>query len=438
MRLRASSSRTAKLISGTLTVAIFLIVCTAPVLAQGSTPELPTISVVVTATPTVPSPTPTVSPTPTLTPTPTPTYTALQARLVLAQSYLNGGDYTKAAEIFSAVALEDRGNTEALAGLDAALKGQLSATATAAAPPPTVEATATPAPTGPTFAGTFMDKAVAFGAAALALLAAVLLLYLLAKGLRWLLGGLREIWFNRIRRPPVGLALLIGELADTTGEEGARASRGVAQALTEQLVAWNSAVQDELRSPVQADGLDRPGLAWLRALWDQVFPPRRAYRLTGVVSGKQPGPYRISLNRTDLRSNKVDASRTFESNAETPEQAFRELGMTAAFWARDPSGMEGTPGMLEMPARALGLTGAARTGAQPTPAQISNEALKLLGQVRAQVKLESVDYSIAPHVLEDVQALVEQLPAASKLRADLQSAIDDLWEQVQPGRAGRQ
>jgi hypothetical protein len=425
------------LISGIVTVAILTIVCTAPVLAQGSTPELPTISVVVTATPTAPSPTPTVSPTPTLTPTATPTFTALQARLVLARSYLNGGDFAGAAEIFSAVALEDRGNAEALAGLDAALKGQLSATATAAAPPPTVEPTPMPAPTGPTFAGTFVDKAAAFGAAALALLAAVLLLYLLALALRWLLGGLREIWFTRIRKPPVGLGLLIGELADATGEEGPRASKGVAQTLTEQLVGWNTAVQAELRSPVQMDRLDRPGLAWLRALWEQVFPPRRAYRITGVVSGKQPGPYRLSLSRADLRSNKIDASRTFESNAETPEQACRELGSTAAFWARDPSGMEGAPGLLEMPARAPGLTGAARGELQPTPTQIAGEALKRMGQVRAQVRQGGVDYPAAPHTLEEAQALVEVLPAASQLRADLQSAIDDLWRHVQPGRIGR-
>jgi hypothetical protein len=425
------------LISGLLTVAILVLVWPAPALAQSATPEVTPIVVVVTATPTVPTPTPTVTPTPTLTPTPTPTFTALQARLVLAQAYLQGGDFGKAAEIFSAVALEDRGNAEALAGLDAALQGAAAATATAAAPLPTVEATATPAPAGPTIASTFLDDVRVIGIAALVFLMAVLLLYLLAKSLRWLLCWLREIWFTRIRKPPVEPGLLIGELADATGEEGSPASRVLAQALTEQLVTWNAAVQADLWEPVQADGLDRPGLAWLRALWDQVFPPRRAYRLSGVLSGKQPGPYRLSMNRLDLRSNRVDASRTFESGAETPGQAFRDLGMTAAFWARDPSGMESTPGMLEMPARAPGLAGTAHAGVQPTPAQIANEALKRMGQVRAQVKLASVDYPAAPHTLEEAQALVVQLPATAKLRADLQSAIDDLWRQVQPGRSAR-
>jgi hypothetical protein len=263
----------------------------------------------------------------------------------------------------------------------------------------------------------------------------VLIVYLLARALRWLLGWLREIWFTRIRRPPVPPGLVIGELADATGEEGSPAARVVGQALTEQLVTWNSATPPELRTPLQVDGLNRPGLAWLRALWEQLFPPRRAYRLTSVLSGKQPGPYRLSLDRLDLRSNRIDAGRTFESGAETPAQAFRELGMTAAFWARDPAGMEGTPGLLEMPARAAGLTGAARR-VQPTPAQTANEALKLLAQVRAQVQGINVDYATAPRALEEAQSLIERLPAASVLRAELQAAVDDLWRQVQPGWGG--
>jgi hypothetical protein len=437
MRPRAPMSRTAKLISGLLTLAILALACTVPVLAQSETPPASPGTPTATATPTGPSPTPTVTRTPTVTPSPTPTFTALQARLALGQAYLKGGDFAKAAEFFSAVALEDRGNAEALGSLDAALMGQAAATATAIGPPPTTQATAMPVPAGPTFASEFLDKTVVLGASALVLVMVVLLLYLLAKGLRWLLCWLREAWFTRIRKPPVEPGLLIGELTDATGEEGSPACRVVAQALTEQLVTWNSAVQADLWKPVQVDRLDRPGLAGLRALWDQVFPPRRAYRLTGVLGGKQPGPYRLSLDRLDLRSNRVDASRTFESSAETLAQALRELGMMAAFWARDPAGMEATPGMLEMPARALGLTGATRTGSQPTPAQIANEVLKRLGQVRAQVKHGSVDYSSAPHVLGEAQALVEQLPASSQLRADLQSATDDLWRQVQPGRVGR-
>jgi hypothetical protein len=153
-----------------------------------------------------------------------------------------------------------------------------------------------------------------------------------------------------------------------------------------------------------------------------------------MLHGKQPGPYRLSLERVDLRTKKVDASHTFESGADAPGQAFRELGMTPAFWVRDPSGMEASPGMLEMPAKAQGLSTNARPATEPTPAQIASDALKLLGSVRQQVKLGSVDYTSAPRSLTEAQALIEQLPATAKLRQDLQSAIDDLWQAVQPGR----
>jgi hypothetical protein len=56
--------------------------------------------------------------------------------------------------------------------------------------------------------------------------------------------------------------------------------------------------------------------------------------------------------------------------------------------------------------------------------------------VRAQVKLGRVDYPTAPHILDQAQALIEQLPDASELRADLQSTVDDLRRQVQPGELG--
>jgi hypothetical protein len=435
MRPRTPSSRTVKWISGSLIAAVLIIGSGLPALAQSETPAASPAVIVVTATPTAPTSTPTVTPTPSVTPSPTATFTALQARLVLGQAYLKGGDFANAAEIFSAVALEDRGNAEALAGLDAALKGQAAASATAAAPP-TVQATETPAPAAPAFAGTLLEQARVFGAAALALLLAVLIFYLLARALRWLLGWLREIWFTRVRRPPVPPGLVIGELVNATGDEDSPASRTAAQALTGQLVIWNAGVPAGLQCSIQVDSLDRPGLAWLRALWGQVFPPRRAFKISGVLYGKQPGPYRLSLDRIDLRTNRIEASRTFESSAESPGQAFRELGTTAAFWVRDPLGMESAPALLELPARAPGLTGAARAAAQPTPTQIAGEALALLGQVRAQVTLGSVDYATAPHLLEGAQARVEQLPVGSVLRADLKSAVDDLWRQVQPGRLG--
>ena len=54
------------------------------------------------------TPAPTLTPAPT--PTATPTFTALQNQLVLAQTYLDGKDFARAAALFAAVAEVDRGN----------------------------------------------------------------------------------------------------------------------------------------------------------------------------------------------------------------------------------------------------------------------------------------------------------------------------------------
>ncbi len=441
MRRRASLPRTNPLhgrevillLAGLLLVASLLSVCLPPALAQEATPDASAAPAEATTTPAGPTPTATATSTPTATPSPTPTFTALQARLALAQAYLRGGDYARAAEIFAAVALEDRGNAEALAGLDAALQGQAAATATAVAPPPTPEPTAAPA--GPGYGAALAGKAGAALALAVAALVLATVLYLAARGLRWLLSALREVWFTRVRRPPVRPGIIVGEFHGAPGEEGSQGSRVVAQALTEQLAAWNEAAAPGQENPILLDRLDTPGLAWLGALWHGITLPRRAYRVRGVLYGRHPGPYRLAADRIDLRSNRVDASRAFESSADAPAQAFRELGMAAAFWARDPVGMEGTPGLLEMPARAPGISGAARAEVGRTPIQIAAEALRLMGLVRAQVKAENVDYTTAPRALDEAQALIEQLPAAAALRHDLQTALDDLWRRVQPGRA---
>ena len=90
------------------------------------------------------TPAPTLTPAPT--PTATPTFTALQNQLVLAQTYLEGKDFARAAALFAAVAEVDRGNAEALAGLKAALDGQAGAAALPTpAPATTPEPTAAPA-----------------------------------------------------------------------------------------------------------------------------------------------------------------------------------------------------------------------------------------------------------------------------------------------------
>jgi hypothetical protein len=412
-----------------------------PVVAQDVTSQpvqastagaLPTGSVQTTAT-LAAATTPSATRTPTLTPTPTPTFTAWQVQLALAQAYLHGGAYEKAADIFAALALENRGNSEALAGLDAALKGQVAATATAMAPLPTPAAPATPTPSRPSLAGIFTVKWAVFAGMASAALAAVLLVYLLARGLRWVFFSLRELWFVRVRRPPVCPSLLIGPFVSATGDEAFRGPEIVVQALTEQLISWNGAVQEELRVPVTIDRLESAGMAWLSVLWQWILPAPRAYKVTGVLLGNRPGPYALSVDRLDMRNNRVDASHTFEGNADTPGQAFRQMAMTAAFWVRDPVGLEASPGMMEVPVRVAGLSGIAGAAATPTPTQLAGEVLKLMGTVRQQANRGTVDYSVSPRALNEVQALLDRLPPGSDLRQDLQSALDDLRRTVQPG-----
>ncbi len=372
----------------------------------------------------------TVTRTPTLTPTTTPTLTMLQARLGVAHAYSAGGEYAKAAEIYAAVALEDRGNEEALTGLDTALKAQAASTATAQAHVPTPQVQATPESVRPPYAATFWQELRDLIAVALAAVGVVLLVYLSARGLRWLLSVVRELWFTRVKRPPVQPGFVIGDFQNATGDDSLQGPQIVGQALTEQLVRWNEAVPAELRQAVRVDALQIAGLGWLRTLWRQVFLPERAFRVSGVLLGKQPGPYRLSVDRLDLRSGAVDASYTFETNADPrgPAQAFRELATTAAFWLRDPAGMQAFPQAMGAPSRAP----ADQAPGPPGPIQLAGEALKLLAVVRHSIR-GAVDYSVQPRSLNDAQGLIERLPEKSSLRQALQSSLDDLRRQVQPG-----
>ena len=105
------------------TLMLAALIIPATVLAQDATAQpagaqqTPAAGEVTTGTPA-----PTLTPAPT--PTATPTFTALQNQLVLAQTYLDGKDFARAAALFAAVAEVDRGNAVALAGLKAALDGQ--------------------------------------------------------------------------------------------------------------------------------------------------------------------------------------------------------------------------------------------------------------------------------------------------------------------------
>ena len=133
------------------------------------------------------TPVPTLTPAPT--PTATPTFTALQNQLVLAQTYLDGKDFARAAALFAAVAEVDRGNVVALAGLKAALDGQAAAAAPTPAPTSPSAPIAAPQPAAETAASSMWSKLSNYGSTVVAGLLVVVLVYLLASALRWSLYG---------------------------------------------------------------------------------------------------------------------------------------------------------------------------------------------------------------------------------------------------------
>jgi hypothetical protein len=196
------------------------------------------------------------------------------------------------------------------------------------------------------------------------------------------------------------------------------------QTIEESLVRWNRAMPAALQTPVLLRPLDMVGLGRLSALWAQVSTPFRGYLASGLLLGGETDLCRLSVERLDWRTHRVDASHTFEGSAETSADAFRELARVAALWLRDPLGMEETPEQLAGPGE----------DAAPTPAQVAFAALDVLAPVRLQVDSESVQYPAAPRALDQAQALVNQLLPGSSLRRDLQVAVDDLRAKVQPGR----
>jgi len=303
------------------------------------------------------------------------------------------------------------------------LAAQAGATATAAAPAPTPVTPIPEATPAPTFGDMFSSRLGSLAATALALLLVIGAVYGLLRVLRWLFVRLRDWWAMRLRplfgQPPRHPSVAMGAFVDATGDPNYIETEIVAQTIEETLARWNAAVAPELRTPVHSRPLDRAGLSWLGTLWAQVTPPPRGYHVTGLLLGGPEGPHRLSVERLDLRSNCVDAAHSFESEGE-PAEAFRAMAEAAAYWLRDPRGMEGAPETLEVAA------GAPR---------VASEVVALLIPVRQQVTLESVEYPGAPQALDAAQARLATLPAGSSLRADLQASVDDLRAQVQPGRA---
>lgn len=409
-----------------LTALLVAALAAAPLAAAQTTP-VPTLTpIVVTATETRP---PTATRTPAPTPTPTATLTELQNRLLLADAYLKGGQFAKAADVYSAILTEQRGQPEALTGLQKALEAQAAVTATAAAPRPT-SGPATPTP-APTFSETLGAKTNEIIGTALPLLIVLLALFALAEGIRRGLFAAREFFYlhvlPRLHRPARGRPYLIGEFTDATGLPGFQGARIVSQALAEELLKWNQLVQAQMTPVEPTPFVDLGNIAWVKALWTWILPPPRAFRIEGVLLGDQPGAYKLAVQRTDLSTNTVDAVCTFESNKPIPEAAFGEMAAAAAGWARYPRDFEASAA-VERGLRAV------RSAAEPTPLsarEVYAEAVSLLLPIRQQLSLGAIDYSDARNRLGQAEALLNDLPTGSRFHADLQAIIADL-RRLQP------
>jgi len=349
---------------------------------------------------------------------------------VLAQAFLDGQDYENAADLFAEILEDNRGNPEALAGLQSALEGKAGQMATIMAPLPTLAPTAVPEVAIPTLLGTTRSKLVDIGGTVLAALAVVVLLYFVAALLRWLLAGLREHWYVRIlpllRRPAVPPGFLIGEFTDSVGAGAGGAARIVPLAMTEKLIAWNRLVQDK-QVPVElAPELDLGPMAWIKVLWSWILPPARGYRVTGTLLKGATGAFQLAVQRTDLAHNSIDRSTIFENRAPSAEEAFRLMAGEAAKWLIKPADME-ADNAVAAAKRAAG------EGTTLSASEAFDRALELLLPVRQQINQGLVDYPDARQRLRQAEAMIALLPNASELRTELTKVVGSLRKSVPGG-----
>jgi len=378
------------------------------------------------------------TPAPTLTSAPsataTPTLTARQNQLVLAQTYLDGKDFARAAALFAAVAEVDRGNPVALAGLKAALDGQAAAAAPTSAPTSPPEPIAAPQTARETAAGSVWSKLINYGSTVVAGLIAVVLVYLLATAFRWLLYGARELWLTRVRpwfrHPAVQPGFLIGEFVNGLGADGVNVPGIVAQALVEKLMQWNQLVHAKEIPVEPAPALDLGGMGWLKIMWTWILPPARGYKVTGMLVQSPTGAYQLSVQRTALAHNRVDLSKTLEKRGASPDIAFRSMANELAKWLVTPADMASSDAVVR---GMQTMRGVAEEAAVLTPSEIFDQALELLMPVRQQVNQGAIDFNSARKQLADAEQLLTQLPDGSQLRIDLQDVIDDLRKSVPAG-----
>ena len=415
------------------TLMLAALIIPATVFAQDATAQPASAQQTPTAAEVTPgTPAPTLTPAPT--PTATPTFTALQNQLVLAQTYLDGKDFARAAALFAAVAEVDRGNALALAGLKAALDGQGVAAAPTSAPAPPPEPIAAPQPAAETAVSSVWSKLVNYGSTVVASLFAVVLVYLLASALRWLLYGARELWLMRIRlwlrRPAVQPGFLIGEFVNGLGDDSGNMPSIVTQALLEKLMQWNQLVQAREIPLEPSPALDLGGMGWLKIMWTWILPPARGYRVTGMLLQNPAGAYQLSVQRIVLAHNRVDLSKTIEKRGASPDSAFRVMASEIAKWLVSPADMAASDAV------ARGMSAKRDVGEAEvvlTPSEVFDQALELLLPVRQQVNQGAVDFNFARKQLADGEQLLTQLPDGSQLRGDLQGVVTDLRKSVPAG-----
>lgn len=375
------------------------------------------------------TPTATATRTPAPTPAPTATLTELQNRLLLADAYLKGGQFDQAAAMFSDILSQERGHPEALAGLNKALQGQVAAAATAVAPQPTPLPLPSPVAPAPSFSAMLQGQMAEVIGTVLPFLFVVVALYVLSQALRWVMFAVRELFYLRVlpffRRPARARPFLIGEFVDATGIQGHPYGRWVTQRITEKLLIWNQLVQAKEIPIEPAPVLDFGGMSWIRVLWNWLLPPPRAFKIDGVLSGDQPGAFRLSVRRTDLSTNSVDASQTFESAKAVAEAAFQEMAEAAAIWLTHPRDIEAGAFAMTGLRSVRGLESAALSASDTFA-----EAVNLLLPVRQQVNMGAVDYADARQRLNDATALLSNFPEGSSLHADLTAVIADLHRAV--------
>ncbi|MCU0500257.1 MAG: hypothetical protein MUC51_00565 [Anaerolineae bacterium] len=426
MRLRDGSSFVGLAFVGVLLLATI----SAPAGAAAAT-ATPKAAAATSAGPPTDTPTPAPTRTPAPTPTATATLTELQNRLLLADTYLKAGQSATAAELYTAILAQERGQPEALAGLKKALEGQTALTATAAAPRPTT-APATPAPPSrPGFGSTLLTKTGDAVATVLPFLLIVLALYVLSQALRWIMFAVREFYYLKLfpffRQPAQARPFLMGEIADGTGMQGFPGTRVVTQRITEKLLAWNQLIQAREIAVEPAPPVELGSMAWIKVLWTWLVPPPRAYKIDGALMGNQPGAYRLMIRRTDLSTNRVDASRTFETTVGVPEVAFQGMAELAAKWLCYPRDIEASV-TVARGMRAAEAGGAA--AALASASEIYDAALDLLLPVRQQINQDAVDYADARERLRQANELLQNLPDGSRLYADLKAVIADLSRSV--------